>query len=151
MRDVARRYHLPRGMIELELTETAFTDIEKYEAGVEMIHSLQDMGFSISMDDFGSGYSSLTLLGQLPMNIMKIDRSLLESSESSPRRQIILEDAISLGHKLDMKVICEGIETREQEELLLKLGCRYGQGYLFAKPMPGEAFEELLRKVDNEE
>jgi EAL domain-containing protein (putative c-di-GMP-specific phosphodiesterase class I) len=144
MQSVARHYHLPQGMIELELTETAFTDIDKYEVGVDLIHRLQDMGFAISMDDFGSGYSSLTLLGQLPMDIMKIDRSLLESSEISPRRQIILADAISLGRKLDMKVICEGIETREQEELLMRLGCSYGQGYLFAKPMSAEAFEEFL-------
>ena len=151
MREVARRYHLPRGVVELELTETAFADIEKRGGGgIELIHSLQDMGFSIAMDDFGSGYSSLTLLGMLPMDVMKIDRTLLTSAENSARNQIILSDAIALGCKLNMQVICEGIETAAQEEMLLRMGCRFGQGYLFAKPMNAADFTRFVARVNGE-
>ena len=146
MQRLVELYGLPAGTIELELTETAFADFEDPEQCRKIqniMQSLQQMGFSISVDDFGSGYSSVMLLSLLPMDVMKIDRSLLTSSEDSVRMQKILANVIRLGQNLKMKIICEGIETREQEELLLHNGCNYGQGYLFAKPMPCSAFEEF--------
>ena len=84
------------------------------------------------------------LLNFLPMDVMKIDRSLLTASEDSERTQTILGNVIQLGESLHMTVICEGIETLEQEQLLLKHGCYYGQGFLNAKPMPEDAFEVFL-------
>ncbi|MBQ1510505.1 MAG: EAL domain-containing protein, partial [Selenomonadaceae bacterium] len=106
------------------------------EQAASTIHALKEMGFIISVDDFGSGYSSYTLLNYLPMDVMKIDRSLLVASDDSDRMRSILGNIIQLGRLLNMKVLCEGIETPEQELLLLELGCEYGQGYLNAKPMP---------------
>ncbi len=149
MQQFVDRYRLPPGTIELELTETAFTDFdqpEQQQHALHVLHSLQQMGFMVSMDDFGSGYSSLTLLSVLPMDIMKLDRSLLNGSEASERSRTILANAIQLGNLLHMQVICEGIETKEQEELLLRLGCVYGQGFLFGRPMPMAEFEQFIEK-----
>ncbi|MBQ1336526.1 MAG: EAL domain-containing protein, partial [Selenomonadaceae bacterium] len=139
MRALVKKYKLPKGLIELELTETVFGDFDQKaqrEQAASTIHALKEMGFIISVDDFGSGYSSYTLLNYLPMDVMKIDRSLLIASDDSDRMRSILGNIIQLGRLLDMKVLCEGIETPEQELLLLELGCEYGQGYLNAKPMP---------------
>ena len=147
MREVVDTYKLPPGAIELEITETMFGDLDdnaQNDNALEIIKALHDMGFSLSVDDFGSGYSSFTLLNQLPMDVMKIDRSLLNGAESSERMRSILARVIQLGHDLKMKVLCEGIETPEQEAVLLSLGCNYGQGFLNGKPMPMEEFEEFL-------
>ena len=111
------------------------------------------MGFIISVDDFGAGYSSFSLLGSLPMDVMKIDRSVLTGADTSQKMKKILGNIIKLGHSLGMNVICEGIETVEEEQLLLSLGCRYGQGFLNAKPMPVDDFikffEQRNSEVDN--
>ena len=143
MKALDTKYKLPKGAIELELTETVFGDFDQQaqrEQAVSTIHALKDMGFTISVDDFGSGYSSYTLLNYLPMDVMKIDRSLLVASDDSDRMRSILGNIIQLGRLLNMKVLCEGIETPEQELLLLELGCEYGQGYLNAKPMPEKEY-----------
>ena len=134
--------------IELELTETAFDVLgESMRAhSIDVVESLRGMGFAIDMDDFGSGYSDLALLNQLPLDVMKIDRSLLLASEGSGRMRIVLEQMIALGHALGMKVICEGIETEEQEKMLISCGCEYGQGYLYGKPMRRADYEAFLRE-----
>ena len=87
----------------------------------------------------------LSLLNQLPLDVMKIDRSLLLASEGSERMCVVLRQMTGLGHALGMKVICEGIETTAQEELLIDCGCEYGQGYLYGKPMKRADFEEFLK------
>ena len=132
--------------VELELTETAFdlTGREQRENALAVVTALKDMGFRIDMDDFGSGYSDLTLLDALPLDVMKLDRSLLLASENSERMRSVLARMVDLGHALDMTVICEGIETEEQEQMLIDCGCEHGQGYLYGKPMPQEAFETFL-------
>ena len=146
-------FELPDGLIELEVTETIFGDFDA-KAGQQnaeyIIDELHKMGFSISVDDFGSGYSSFMMLGSLPMDVMKIDRSLLTGADKSPRLREILRNVINLGNSLQMRVLCEGIETKEQEELLLELGCHYGQGFLNAKPMPADDFVEFLEKRNAE-
>lgn len=132
--------------IELELTETAF-DLDTPELrahALHVMHKLHDMGFRLSIDDFGSGYSDLTLLNAIPLDVMKIDRSLLLASQGAKRMQAVLARMIDLGHALDMTVICEGIETPEQEDMLRTCGCDQGQGYLYGKPMPKEEFEAFL-------
>ncbi len=143
MKSLVSKYKLPKGVIELELTETVFGDFDQQaqrEQAIRTIHALKEMGFIISVDDFGSGYSSYTLLNYLPMDVMKIDRTLLVASDDSDRMRSILGNIIQLGRLLNMKVLCEGIENREQEQLLLELGCEYGQGYLNAKPMPEKEY-----------
>ncbi len=146
-------YDLPDGLIELEVTETMFGDFDA-KSGQQnaeyIISELHKMGFSISVDDFGSGYSSFMMLGSLPMDVMKIDRSLLTGADKSARLREILRNVINLGNSLQMRVLCEGIETKEQEDLLLELGCHYGQGFLNAKPMPVADFVEFFEKRNAE-
>ena len=140
-------YRLPDGAVELELTETAFSIYDqpgKRTMAMAVCRTLQRMGFSISMDDFGSGYSSIMLLNLLKLDVMKIDKSLLTASGDSSRMEKVLSSVIEMGKKLNMEIICEGIEEREQEELLLKHGCHYGQGFIYAKPMPEEEFADFL-------
>lgn len=153
MQAIVDKYKLPAGLIELEVTETVFGDFDA-KAGVksaeEIINALHEMGFSISVDDFGSGYSSYTMLGNLPFDVLKIDRSILVGADTSSKMRKILANVIKLGNSLNMHVIVEGIETREQEELLLKLGCHLGQGFLNAKPMPVNDFISFFEKRNAE-
>ena len=148
------KYNLPpTGLVELEITETVFGDLDHdndNDRAVEIINKLHEMGFTLLVDDFGSGYSSFMMLNQLPMDVMKIDRSLLDASGDSNRMRSILANVIRLGKSLNMHVICEGIETREQEELLLELGCNYGQGFINAKPMRINDFVAFLEKRNSE-
>ncbi len=132
--------------VELELTETAFdlAGREQRENALAVVTELKRLGFRIDMDDFGSGYSDLTLLDALPLDVMKLDRSLLLASENSERMRSVLARMTDLGHALGMTVICEGIETEEQEQMLIDCGCEHGQGYLYGKPMPQEEFESFL-------
>lgn len=148
MREIRDKYQLPEGLIELELTETAFSFIDhpdRRRHAIEVIEGLHEMGYKISMDDFGSGYSSLELLNLLPLDVMKLDRTLLGLEEDG-RMEKILSASIDLGERLDMKVICEGVEESRQEKILLKYGCRFGQGYFYAKPMSGQDFEAFLEE-----
>lgn len=149
MQDIADKYQLPNGSIELELTETAFIDYSandaRYDAAT-IVAQLRHMGFCLSMDDFCTGYSSIAMLQNLPMDVMKIDRTMLLAAEKSPRSLTILRHIVELGKSLNMKVLTEGIETRQQEKLLLAIGCRFGQGFLFARPMPLANFAAFLEK-----
>ena len=153
MKAVVEKYNLPRGLIELEVTETVFGDFDSKSgqaSAAEIIKGLHDLGFTISVDDFGSGYSSYTMLGNLPMDVLKIDRSILVGADTSSRMRQILGNVIKLGKALKMKVICEGIETVEQENLLLELGCYLGQGFLNCKPLPVADFINFFEKRNAE-
>ena len=103
------------------------------------------MGFIIEMDDFGSGYSSLNMLSQMTLDILKLDMKFIHSELSKPMEQSILNDVITMGHRMYLSVVAEGVEAREQVERLRTVGCDYVQGYFFAKPMPAAEFEELLK------
>ena len=147
MKKVKDEYDLVPGMIELELTETAFSFIDhpdRRDQALRIISTLHRLGFQLSMDDFGSGYSSLDLLNLLPLDVMKIDKTLVSDPEGGERMRKILEASVNLGTKLGMNVICEGIETEAQEKVLTECGCHYGQGYLYSKPIPMEEFEKFL-------
>ncbi len=149
MKETAEAYGLPAGLLDLEVTETAFVDFktkEARESSRHIIDSLKSYGYATSMDDFCTGYSSIAMLQNLPMDSMKIDRSILLAAEHDDRSLRILQNVIQLGASLDMKILCEGIETEAQEKLLKDLGCTYGQGYLYAKPMKQEAFEEFMEE-----
>ena len=149
MQTIADRYKLPRKLVELELTETSFIDFttkNENENALHITRRLKSMGFSLSMDDFCTGYSSIAMLRNLPMDIMKIDRSMLLSAETSERSLTILKQVIQMGRSLNMQVLVEGIETDAQERLLKAAGCHVGQGYLFAHPVPMEQFFAQLDK-----
>ena len=153
MREMLKLYDLPPHAVELELTETAFIDFDTKEAeggAADIVANLREMGYAVAMDDFCTGYSSIAMLQRIPMDVMKIDRAMLLASENSPRGQKILRNVAGFGKSLDMLVLCEGIETEEQEALLLANGCQYGQGFLFARPMPAGKYAAFLAEHEIE-
>ena len=104
------------------------------------------MGYELSIDDFGSGYSDMALLNVMPFDVMKLDRSLLVAAEGSHRMRTVVKHAVQMAEELGMRVLCEGIETKEQEEILISCGCHYGQGFLYGKQMSEEAFDRFLEE-----
>jgi diguanylate cyclase (GGDEF)-like protein len=129
--------------LKLEITES--TAMENAERSAQILNRLKELGVQLSIDDFGTGFSSLSQLHRLPFDTLKIDRSFVNNStDESGENSQILQTIISLAKNLKMKVIAEGIETESQLALLRNLGCDYGQGYLLAKPMPREEMEKLL-------
>lgn len=142
--NILAQYDTPPHFIELELTERIFRDDLKELADV--MASIKDLGISWSIDDFGTGYSSLNLLKELPVDIIKIDKSFLDETESSETSKIIIRKTVELTQELDMTVVCEGVETENQADYLRGIRCDVAQGYLYAKPMPMEDFEKLLDK-----
>lgn len=127
----------------LEMTESSL--ITDRETASDVLSRLHRLGVSLLMDDFGTGYSSLNHLHSFPFDVLKIDRSFVGRMTEGNQPAQIVRTIIELARVLDMNVVAEGIETREQFALLRKLGCRYGQGFLFAPPLPAEQMTELLR------
>ena len=147
LRAVAQQYDLPPGTVELEITETAFADIsdnERRQTIRDTLATVRSLGFLTSVDDFGSGYSSLMLLNDVPWDTLKLDRSFLEPSANTERTRIILQKIIIMAKELGIQVISEGVETEEQAMMLQSLGCTLAQGYLYAKPAPPAALEQIL-------
>ncbi|KZN12516.1 GGDEF/EAL domain-containing response regulator [Marinomonas sp. TW1] len=126
--------NIDNNLIELEITESQF--IEEKTTINRHLDTLKEIGVRVNIDDFGTGYSSLTYLSTLSVSTIKIDQSFVWRMENSAKDWKILKMIIELGRSLGLDVIAEGIETEQQKEHLLKLGCEQGQGYLFAKPMP---------------
>lgn len=136
------KYNIPPRLIELEITESIF--FKELDRLVLIINSFRQKGFLISIDDFGSGYSSLNMLKTLPIDILKLDREFFMWNEMGVQDKIVISGIISLAKGLGLKVVSEGVETEEQVEFLLESSCDMAQGYLFYKPMPVEEFEKLL-------
>jgi len=137
---------LPAHLLELEITESAMVgDIEKC---IATLHELKAIGLRIAIDDFGTGYSSLSYLQRFPIDTLKIDRSFVSNMRLDPKDSPIAQAIVSLGQSLQLTVVAEGVETAEQFSALKSLGCEAFQGFLFAKPMPVEQFEDyfLARK-----
>ena len=133
---------MPKEYIHLEATESAFIENEGHF--LETLGQLREAGFSIELDDFGSGYSSLSILNDLQADVLKLDMSLIRSM-NSPRQKVILEHIFSIAEKLNMDVVAEGVETLEQAEELRDMGCTYAQGYSYSKPVPQAEFEEFIK------
>lgn len=134
------KYDIPASKLHLEITETTLmTDFEK---NMNIIHKLQDAGFRVEIDDFGSGYSSLNMLKDISADVLKIDMGFLRESENEVKGQDILESIITLASKIGMDVITEGVETKKQLDMLTMMGCHEFQGYYFSKPVPVSEFEE---------
>lgn len=138
--EMLNRYQIPKGYIELEITETVFfTEREKM---ISILNELKEVDVQLSMDDFGSGYSSLNMLKDFPFDVLKIDKEFFSESITSESSKWILRMIIEMAEGLGIRVICEGVETKEQVEMLRKLGCRYVQGYYYSKPIPAENYVE---------
>lgn len=142
IRDLVSVYPLPNKYIEIELTESAFFDDKN--ALLTTVHRLQEYGFEVSMDDFGSGYSSLNSLKDLPLNVLKLDAEFFRGDDFGGRGEIVVSEAISLAKKLDMRIVAEGVEKKEQVDFLADQNCDMIQGYYFAKPMPSNEYEERM-------
>ena len=136
------KYQVPTKYIEIELTESLAIDCS--ESFYYVIRELKSLGFTLSLDDFGSGYSSLNVLSSLPVDVMKLDKGFFDSKNEKGR--IIVESVVNLANSLGIKALAEGIETSEQVEFLKKVGCNYVQGYFYYKPMPLIDFVDLLKK-----
>lgn len=145
--DLTERYRLEPGMMRLEITESAHTD--NPQQLLAAMKELQNYGFQVLMDDFGSGYSSLNMLKDVPVDILKMDMKFLENQGISGRGPEILASLVRMAKKLGMHTIAEGIETKEQGDFLRSVGCEYGQGYYYARPMPADAFTNLLMAREN--
>ena len=107
-------------------------------------YQLKDEGYTLLMDDFGSGYSSLNILLETPFDVIKLDKRFMESMIVSGKGKLILEQVVAMANKLGLGLLAEGVETKEQVELLQRIGCDQVQGYYYAKPMPEEDFYKLL-------
>lgn len=138
--NIVDKYKVPHEFIELELTESAFFD-DKYVL-IDTVKQLKDYGFVVSMDDFGAGYSSLNSLKELSIDVLKIDADFFRGIDSVDRGMLIVTKVIELAKKLNMKIVAEGIESREQVDFLATQDCDLIQGYYFAKPMSLDEFEE---------
>lgn len=143
--EIVDRYRIPKGLLELELTESAF--IENANALLKTFNRLKELKFLISLDDFGTGFSALKLLTEMPVDVLKLDKDFLKKGQTTRREQIVLEHVVSMSQNLDIKVVSEGVETNEQADFLTKIGCNLAQGYLFARPMPLEEFEVRLKEL----
>lgn len=141
--EIRRKYEVPSNLIELELTETvAFENMEQFLHVIEDIHRL---GFSCSLDDFGSGYSSLNMLKDVPVDVLKLDKGFFDfqNSRETERGRLVIESVIELAKKLNMKTVSEGVESIAQVNFLRDVKCDLVQGYVFAKPLTVYDFERL--------
>ena len=130
--------------LELEVTESMI--IKNIGETITTLNRLHEMGVSLSVDDFGTGHSSLTYLKRLPIHTLKIDKSFVDDITTDPDSAAIAATIIALGHSLKLNVIAEGVETAEQLAVLRKIKCDEIQGYYFSRPVPAEELERLLRE-----
>lgn len=140
--DLLDTYKIPSCYLEFELTETMC--IEKTDRVMEFINAFHSMGIKVSMDDFGSGYSSLKLLSQIPIDVIKLDRCFLNSGSLCDKEKIIITSIINMTKELRMHSLCEGVETLAQSDFLRDIGCDAQQGYYYSKPVNVAAFNSML-------
>jgi len=139
---IVEKYQVPASLIELELTEN--TVLDNVDMLINIMNKLKTIGFKLSMDDFGSGYSSLNLLKEIPIDVLKIDKEFFNSKEVE-RTEIVINNVIKMARELNILVVAEGVEKEEQVETLTHMKCNMAQGFFFAKPMPIEEFEKLIK------
>lgn len=150
IRNIVNSYHLSPELIKIEITESAYSDNpEQVQEAVKKFH---DYGFIVLMDDFGSGYSSLNILKDLPIDVLKIDMKFLDSFATSQKSAIILETVIRMAKWMELRVIAEGVEGRKEWDYLKSVECDQVQGFYFYRPMPESDFLHLLNQIhDGEE
>lgn len=139
--ELIKKYQLDPSWLQLEITESAYST--RSDDIILVINRLMKNGFTVLMDDFGSGYSSLNILKDINIDVLKLDMRFLDKNDKKSKD--ILESVVQMAKWLDLQVIAEGVENREQVDFLLKIGCTHAQGFYYYKPMPMPAYEELLR------
>ncbi len=139
--EILVRTGLPPDLLTLEITESAL--MHDTSTALQVLRALKDLGVMLAIDDFGTGYASLTYLQSYPLDVVKIDKSFVESLGVSPQGEVIVAAVIDLSHALGLKVVAEGVETRIQLEALRSLGCDLAQGFLFCRPLPAHQIDTL--------
>ena len=143
---IMTRYNTAIEDIQIEITESVFfNDREKM---IAVVDQLKEMGLMLCMDDFGSGYSSLNVLKDIPFDILKIDKDFFSETDTSKDTMMIMHRIVQMANDLQIKVVCEGVETREQIEMLKEIGCTMVQGYFYSKPIPFDEFMDTFCKKD---
>ena len=140
LKNMVQEYGIDVKKLRIEITETVM--MSNADKRMEILNELREFGFIIEMDDFGSGYSSLNMLKDMPVDVLKIDMAFLRKTDSGGRGQTIVREIITLARELGITSLTEGVETEEQYDKLLDMGCQLYQGYYFAKPTPLEEFEK---------
>jgi diguanylate cyclase (GGDEF)-like protein/PAS domain S-box-containing protein len=135
---------IPPSCIVVEITEGLLMD-DRVEVQEKLL-AFRDAGIQVSLDDFGTGYSAMSYLQRFDIDYLKIDQSFVRDMETNPGDHAIAEAIIVMAHKLDMKVVAEGVETAQQRDMLVAAGCDYAQGFLFAEPMPADEFDRYLAR-----
>lgn len=143
---LTEKYRIQNSELCLEITESAYMDNPAQL--IEVVNQFRAKGFSVEMDDFGSGYSSLNALKNVPVDLLKLDMKFLaDEGPDESKGGRILSSVIRMAHNIDLPIIAEGVETQQQADYLKSMGCRYMQGYFFARPMPLEEFRRLLTQA----
>lgn len=146
--ELLNTYRLPAKLLKVEITESAYA--ESNDKIIRTVKQLRDADFLVMMDDFGSGYSSLNMLKSVAVDILKIDMRFLDIDEKEEEKGIgILESVVNMARQMRMPIVVEGVETQKQESFLLKMGCRYTQGYYYYRPLPIEDFEKIISDERN--
>lgn len=142
LKQVLKKTGLPPEYLELEVTESVL--IQSFEHNIKLVEEIRAMGIHIALDDFGTGYSSFNYLTQIPIDTLKIDKSFIDNIGTNPKDCSVAETIISLAHKLNIRVVAEGVESSDQLKILQENSCDILQGYLFSKPLPDEHYRNLL-------
>lgn len=144
-RAMVEKYRIPSKLVQLELTESAF--FNNRSTMLYVMDSLHQCGFTLLIDDFGTGYSSLNMLGDLPVDILKLDQEFIRGSADNDKGKQIIRSIIGMARTLHVTVIAEGVETEEQYQFLRDAGCDQIQGFYFARPMNTESYESLIKRL----
>lgn len=138
-------YEVPRKYVEIEVTESVF--FEEENVIIDKVEKLRECGFKVSVDDFGAGYSSLNLIGVLPVDTIKLDKGFVKGSLKTKRGNDVIKGLIKILNDIELDIICEGVETKEEEEIISNYGCKEIQGYLYDRPIPVDEFEKKYLQV----
>lgn len=141
--DLVNAYGIEPAKVHIEITESSL--MLRQKTVKDQLEAIKDLGVSLSLDDFGTGYASLSYLQEFPFDFIKVDKSFVDNITTQPTQQHIVKAIKTLGNALNMQIVAEGIETREQQQVLTSIGCEYGQGYLFGKPMTAAQATDLLK------
>lgn len=139
LKAIADEYAIPANLLEVEITETQ--ELENVEVAINFVDALKAYGFRVSIDDYGTGYSSISFLQQLPLDALKLDRKFILNAMKSDRARDIMGHIVAAMQRNAIQVICEGVETEEQRDFVRSLNCRYIQGFFYSRPMPAQQFE----------
>lgn len=142
--EVLNQYNIAKELIEVEITETLVVEELEHQIAKECFDELKARGIHLSIDDFGSGYSSLGIFEQVPASVVKMDRSFLLNQKNRERQVKIMRGIVKLSEELDAQIVCEGVETEKDVALMTEIGAFVAQGYYYSKPIPEDTFEERL-------